>query len=65
MKGNKILLSLAPIVMQTILAPNLFKNFLAYIFHFDANKRISLGFKECPTCSTRLLTSMRSMSLER
>ena len=45
-KGNKILLSLAPILMQTILAPTFFfiKFFLADIFLFDAYKRICFCF---------------------
>ena len=38
-KGNKILLSLAPILMQTILAPIFTDFFLTYIFLFDANEK--------------------------
>ena len=40
LKGNKILLSLAPILMQAILAPNFVASFSAiYFFLFDANGR--------------------------
>ena len=50
LKGNQILLSLAPILMQALLAPIfLLKCFLVEIFLFDANKRICFCFKEFPT----------------
>ena len=49
-KGSKILLSLAPIMMQIIIAPIFFGN-LSWqkFFLFDANKRTFFSFKEFPT----------------
>ena len=46
-KGYKILLSLAPIVMETILAANFLEKFSVRYFLFDANKKIFL-LKEFP-----------------
>ena len=39
---------MAPILMQTILAPHFFLNFSLGIFFFDANKRTCFCFKEFP-----------------